>query len=75
MKYWQYVVTCIVVLGCSNEPVPEDSYFITADDYSQEPVRDLEVSISADTAFPVVLRDSFSVVEESLVLPGFGLLF
>ncbi|MEA3265459.1 MAG: M23 family metallopeptidase [Candidatus Fermentibacteria bacterium] len=69
MKYWQYVVTCVVVMGCSNEPVPEDSYFITADDYIQESAGDLEVSISVDTMTPAVLPDSFPVAGDSLVLP------
>jgi len=61
MYRWQYFVLFLFFLGCSNNPAPEDSYFISMDDYNR---------VSVDTvASQVVLPDStiFILPDSSLV--------
>lgn len=54
MRHWQYFAIMLAVLGCSREPVPDDSYLITIDDYNR---------VSVDTVFSeVVSSDTLAIV-------------
>lgn len=55
MDRWQYFVTILLILGCSREPVPEDSYFITIDDYNR-------LSVDTVQSEPVPPADTLLVV-------------
>ncbi len=60
MKFWQYVAVGFLMAGCSREPVPEDSYFITDDDYSVQV--DTAVAVTAvDTAVTENTPDTVSI--------------
>lgn len=62
MGRWQYFVVILAVLGCSKEPVPEDSYFISIDDYNRLSVDTVQSDPvpPADTLL-VVLPDTMSL--------------
>ncbi len=62
MKYWQYIVMIILLLGCSREPVPEDSYFITQNDYNDTVIEIPERVSSEDSITLIVLPDSLLTV-------------
>lgn len=68
MKYWQYIVTGLFLFGCSREPAPDDSYFITQNDYNEEPVETIETVIPGDTTLPMVLSDTLIAVEDTVGL-------
>lgn len=61
MSRWQYFVVMLLVLSCSDKPVPDDSYVIALEDYNRVSV-DTVVSqvILPDTSL-VILPDSMSV--------------
>lgn len=62
MRYWQYIVTALLLFGCSREPVPEDSYFIAQNDYSDAVIEMPEVVLSEDSLISIVLPDSLLTV-------------
>ena len=66
MKYWQYIVTFIFLLGCSQEPAPDDSYFICQNDYREETDLDIDTLTASDSTVLVVLPETLIVVEDSL---------
>ncbi len=73
MKYWQYIVTALCVLGCSRDPVPDDSYFISQSDYKDEPVETAETIVPRDTVVSVVLTDTLVTAADTaavLISPG-----
>ena len=67
MKNWQFIVIVLLLIGCSNEPAPEDSYFITQNSYSSDTVIVLSDSIlpQIDT---IPLLDTSYVEIDSLLL-------
>ena len=58
MKYWQYIVMIFVLFGCSREPVPADSYFITQNDYNNAVDEVAEGVALDDSLILIVLPDS-----------------
>ncbi len=58
MKYWQYIVMIFVLFGCSRDPVPEDSYFITQNDYNNAVDELPEEIFLEDSLILIVLPDS-----------------
>lgn len=68
MRYWQYIVTGLFLCSCSREPVPEDSYFISQDDYGEETVEVIETFIPADSAIPIALPDSLAEDVDIIVI-------
>jgi murein DD-endopeptidase MepM/ murein hydrolase activator NlpD len=64
MKYWQYVAAGLLAAGCSRDPAPDDSYFITGDDY-RAPADTTVVVAVADTAVAVGLSDTVDVQAET----------
>jgi len=64
MKYWQYVVAGLLVVGCSREPAPDDSYFIIGDDYRAP--ADTTVAVAAvDTVVVESVSDTLNVLSET----------
>lgn len=67
MKNWQYFVIALFVIGCSKEPAPEDSYFISSNDYSSDTTIQLQ-----DTSFiqrdTIILSNNGEAEIDSLIL-------
>lgn len=61
MKNWQCLVISLLFFGCSTKPAPDDSYFITIDDYNR---------VSVDTVTSeAVMPDTTAVFQDTLQLP------
>ncbi|MCK5784983.1 MAG: M23 family metallopeptidase [Candidatus Sabulitectum sp.] len=66
MKFWQYFAIALLLFGCSREPAPEDSYYISQGDYGEETADTVETVIPADTVVLIVMPDSLSLTLDSL---------
>jgi murein DD-endopeptidase MepM/ murein hydrolase activator NlpD len=61
MKYWQYVVAMAFLVGCSETPAPDDSYFIAIEDYATD-ADSVAWSDVDTTSFSVLPSDTLAVV-------------
>jgi len=66
MRHWQFFVAGFALIGCSRDPAPEDSYYISYYDYQPD------ISDTVNTSFPhdglVILPDSQTGTADSIVL-------
>ncbi len=67
MKNWQYFVMMLFVIGCSNEPAPEDSYFISSNSYNSDINIQLEDTSLVQTD-SILLSDTLQIAIDSSLL-------
>jgi hypothetical protein len=74
MRRWQYFVAGFVLIGCSRNPVPEDSYYISQTDYQPELEDTVNTDIPFGSCFFTFLEDSLSISADSIAVDSLQLL-